>query len=107
MNPPRVYELTSPSNHRTRRITKIVQSMFPPPEAMSSYSGLRTTDPYDANSRRWVGNAEKICGAIHLLELEAPSSMPRCISIQPIGVETKSIRSFSRFVRFPGLTNHV
>jgi hypothetical protein len=28
MNPPNVYELTSPSNHRTNRITKIVQSIF-------------------------------------------------------------------------------
>jgi len=27
MNPPNVYELTSPSNHRTSRITKIVQSI--------------------------------------------------------------------------------
>jgi hypothetical protein len=27
MYPPKVYELTKPSNHRTSRITKIVQSM--------------------------------------------------------------------------------
>lgn len=27
MYPPRVYELTSPSSHKTRSITKIVQSM--------------------------------------------------------------------------------
>jgi hypothetical protein len=27
MNPPRVYDETTPSNHSTRRITKIVQSI--------------------------------------------------------------------------------
>jgi len=28
MNPPSVYELTRPNNHKTKRITKTVQSMF-------------------------------------------------------------------------------
>jgi hypothetical protein len=30
MNPPNVYELTMPSNHMIKRITKIVQSISPP-----------------------------------------------------------------------------
>ena len=37
MNPPIVYEVTSPSAHMTKRITKIVQSMF---QLLSGYKPI-------------------------------------------------------------------
>jgi len=46
MNPPRVYELTSPTNHKTRRITKIVQSIC----QTSKVSDIAPTGTFDAES---------------------------------------------------------